>query len=502
MASGKRVLSTRMTSAPRQPADQGGLGAEAEPGEVEDAQALERHGRLAVSPALWRHGADDSVISDTRVRERHAGRRPAATPPGRTGRAHAARRPGSRQRRRPRRRAARHVRGPAAGQVRRPGPAVDVRDDGTEIWRFDGKEATNIGLNAVSGRPVEEYGIEPTSFAEIRPGCYDIHDRVRDMDANGVIASMCFPSFPQLCGQLFAKASDPDLGLAVLRAYNDWHIDEWCGTYPGRFIPLSLPPIWDPDAMADEVRRVAAKGCHAVSFSENPAKLKLPSFHSDHWDPFWSACSRRGHHGVPAHRLVVVPRGHRPGRPHRRPDRLQPVNIVQAAADLLWSPVLRKFPDLKVALSEGGIGWMPVLPRPHGLDLHPAPPLDRPGLRRQAAERGLPRAGGDVLHRRPRRRRAAPPGGHRLDVLGGRLPPLRLDLARCRPRPSWSPSTASPTRRSSKMTYKNAIRHYRFDPFAHRPKEQCTVGALRAGATDVDVSQQATSLAGATKGPA
>ncbi|HXQ60061.1 MAG TPA: amidohydrolase family protein, partial [Acidimicrobiales bacterium] len=168
-------------------------------------------------------------------------------------------------------------------------PFVDRRDDGTEIWRFDGKEATNIGLNAVAGRPVEEYGIEPTSFAEIRPGCFDIHDRVRDMDANGVIASMCFPSFPQLCGQLFAKASDPDLGLAVLRAYNDWHIDEWCGTYPGRLIPLSLPPIWDPEAMADEVRRVADKGCHAVSFSENPAKLKLPSFHSDHWDPFWSA---------------------------------------------------------------------------------------------------------------------------------------------------------------------------------------------------------------------
>ena len=38
---------------------------------------------------------------------------------------------------------------------------------------------------------------------------------------------------------------------------------------------------------------------------------------------------------------------------------LTPINIVQAAADLIWSPVLRKFPDLKVALSEGGIGWIP-----------------------------------------------------------------------------------------------------------------------------------------------
>jgi hypothetical protein len=38
---------------------------------------------------------------------------------------------------------------------------------------------------------------------------------------------------------------------------------------------------------------------------------------------------------------------------------LQPMNIVQAAADLVWSPMLRKFADLKVALSEGGIGWIP-----------------------------------------------------------------------------------------------------------------------------------------------
>jgi hypothetical protein len=39
-----------------------------------------------------------------------------------------------------------------------------------------------------------------------------------------------------------------------------------------------------------------------------------------------------------------------------------------------------------------------------------------------------------------------------------------------------------------KMTYRNAMRHYRFDPFVNTPKEQCTVGALRARAADVDVS--------------
>src|SRR5689334_22356065 len=86
----------------------------------------------------------------------------------------------------------------------------------------------------------------------------------------------CFPSFVQFCGQLFSRSKDLDMGLNLLKAYNDWHIDEWCGTYPGRFIPLSIPPIWDPQLMADEVHRVAKKGCHAVTFSENPYKLGWP----------------------------------------------------------------------------------------------------------------------------------------------------------------------------------------------------------------------------------
>jgi predicted TIM-barrel fold metal-dependent hydrolase len=366
-------------------------------------------------------------------------------------------------------------------------PRVDVRDDGTEVWRFDGKEATNIGLNAVAGRPVEEYGIEPTSFAEIRSGCYDIHDRVRDMDANGVLASMCFPSFPQLCGQLFAKASDPDLGLAVLRAYNDWHIDAWCGAYPGRFIPLSLPPLWDPAAMADEVRRVAAKGCHAVSFSENPSKLKMPSFHSDHWDPFWAACSDEGtivclHIGSSSSLVVTAP-----DAPIDVLIGLQPVNIVQAAADLLWSPVLRKFPDLQVALSEGGIGWIPYF-------------LDRMDW---IYTRHHVWTGQDFGNKLPSQVFAEhvvtcfidDPSGVELRHRVG-IDSMCWEADYPHSDSTWpqSPETLMksldgvPDDDIEKFTHRNAMRHYRFDPFAHRPRQQCTVGALRAQALDVDVT--------------
>ena len=62
-------------------------------------------------------------------------------------------------------------------------PRLEHRDDGTDVWVFRGTTITNSALNAVAGRPKEEYGLEPQGLDEIRPGCYDVHERVKDMNA-------------------------------------------------------------------------------------------------------------------------------------------------------------------------------------------------------------------------------------------------------------------------------------------------------------------------------
>ena len=79
-------------------------------------------------------------------------------------------------------------------------PRMVHLDNGTDVWKFRQYTIPNSALNAIAGRPKEEYGLEPQGLDEIRPGCYDIHERVKDMSAGGLLAQMNFPSFPGFAG--------------------------------------------------------------------------------------------------------------------------------------------------------------------------------------------------------------------------------------------------------------------------------------------------------------
>ncbi|MEX0663370.1 MAG: amidohydrolase family protein [Acidimicrobiia bacterium] len=369
-------------------------------------------------------------------------------------------------------------------------PKVVRTDSGDDVWVFNGETIPNIGLNAVAGRPKEEYGVNPTSFQEMRPGCYDHAERVKDMNAGGVLACMCFPSFPAFSGRLFASCTDKDLALAVTRAYNDWHIDEWCGSHPGRFIPMAIPVLWDPALAAEEIRRVAKKGCHSLTFTENPAALGYPSFHSDHWDPMFKALVEEGtilniHLGSSGKLAVTAP-----DAPMDVMITLQPMNICMAAADLVWSRVFKEHPDLKVALSEGGTGWIPYF-----LDR-----LDRTYDMHHlwtGQELGPGRMPSDVFREHILTCFIADPVGVAMrDEIG--IDNICWEQDYPHSDSSWptAPEELHAVAEKynvsdadlNKITHENAIRWYHFDPFVHRAKEQCTVGALRAEAKGHDVS--------------
>jgi predicted TIM-barrel fold metal-dependent hydrolase len=229
-------------------------------------------------------------------------------------------------------------------------------------WTWEAGATMTPFICAVVTLPPMEWGYDPSTLADMRPACWDVDQRVRDMDANGILCSMNFSSFPGMAGTFFAEAKDKDLALAALQAYNDWHIEEWAGAHPGRFIALPIAPLWDPQLAADEVRRVAKKGVKAISFSEAPESFGYPSIHSGEWDVFFSACVDHGvvvaiHIASSDMKQQMAPYGIMP--PIEVSSTLPCWNALGAAANFMWSKSLVKYPDLKIALSEGGTSWIP-----------------------------------------------------------------------------------------------------------------------------------------------
>ena len=174
-------------------------------------------------------------------------------------------------------------------------PRLVTDDAGLEWWHFEATRIPNLMLNGASGREMSEWGMIGTRYDEMRRGVWDPAARLHDMDLTGVWASLCFPStLVGFAGTRFSTMTDPDLGYACLQAYNDWMLEEWVGTNPERFVPCQLTWLADAELAAKEVRRNAARGVRAVSFSENPEGLGFPNIYTDFWDPFFAACEDTG----------------------------------------------------------------------------------------------------------------------------------------------------------------------------------------------------------------
>jgi predicted TIM-barrel fold metal-dependent hydrolase len=155
------------------------------------------------------------------------------------------------------------------------------------------------------------------------------------------------------------EGNDLELGLECVRAYNDWMIEEWCGDSGGRLIPLCLIPMWDVELAVAELMRNAARGARAICFSEIPTHLGLPSIHTGYWDPLFAACQE-------TRTVLCMHIGSSSKMPAASPDAppstdimLSFNNSMASLADFMFSGVLVRFPELKLAYSEGQIGWIP-----------------------------------------------------------------------------------------------------------------------------------------------
>ena len=293
--------------------------------------------------------------------------------------------PADRQRRRSRRRA-RAPLGPVAagplprGRARRSSAAASagMRHIGGGALRADlrrrrarrptaGSTRTSSTSTSATSPSVgfdrDDMTMSPITYDEMRPGCYEPKARARrhghELGRGVAVASR--PSRAS-AARRSSRPRTASSRQACVYAYNDWMVEEWCGDSGGRLIPLTLIPLWDAELAAAEVRRNADAGRARGVLQRDPAAPRA----AEH--PHRRTGTRSSPRARRRTTVVCMHIGSISKMPATSADAPVAVaatlsfgNAMASLSDFLFSGVLVRFPELKLAYSEGQIGWIPYI---------------------------------------------------------------------------------------------------------------------------------------------
>jgi predicted TIM-barrel fold metal-dependent hydrolase len=240
-----------------------------------------------------------------------------------------------------------------------------VEVGGEERWLFEDRKLINVGLSVMAGKKYEDYSPKAARFADMRPGCYDPKERLKDMDLDGIEAQVLFPSTPGMAGQTFAEAKDKDLALRCLQTYNDWLADTWCAANPKRLIGQMIVPFWDMGLAVGEFQRALALGHKALSLPNDPPSMGFPRLCDAYWEPLWHAVEEAGIpvtlHIASGSQKRSLPLTPGEGAPATVFITVGPTANFTVLADMLFSGLLERHPKLRFVSVEAGIGWVGYL---------------------------------------------------------------------------------------------------------------------------------------------
>ena len=238
-------------------------------------------------------------------------------------------------------------------------PTVVTDDNGVDQWMYQGKPQGVSGTQRSGVVAARGVGRDPAGFAEMRPGVYDVHERVRDMNRNGILASMCFPTFAGFSARHLNQHREQvtlvRVGLQRLAHRRMGRLLSRTDSSRSRCCPPGTPRRCATRSAGWRPRGAARSPCRNCRTSRD-----CPSYHDDeYWGPvFRTLCEENVvmclHIGTGFGAISMAP-----DAPIDNLIILATQVSAMCAQDLLWGPAMRKYPDLKFAFSEGGIGWIP-----------------------------------------------------------------------------------------------------------------------------------------------
>ncbi len=239
-------------------------------------------------------------------------------------------------------------------------PHVEETPSGSEQWVFGDFTKDTLGGLSTAGMDISNSVLQGR-YDTMRRGSWDPVARLADMDEDGTLASMCFPSVFGFSGTYLSAHPDKAVALECVKAYNDFVLDEWCAAAPDRYIPLVMVPLWDVGLAVKEVERTAARGARSVAFTENPHRQGYASIHGGAWDPFFAAVQEAE---MPLS-MHIGSSSYIPPLPDDGPPMVQWssnfLNACYSMIDWLLSDNFERFPGLKAVWSESQIGWIPYV---------------------------------------------------------------------------------------------------------------------------------------------
>ena len=200
------------------------------------------------------------------------------------------------------------------------------------------------------------------TYAFEAPGQWDLKQRMRDYDIDGIDAAILFPN-QSLSG--LREVEDLDVRLACFRAFNDWVIEEVSGFAPERLFGLALVPQWDVKLAVQEAVRAVEMGHRGVLWSGMNDLMGYKPTWDTYWDPLYSTLEDLGvplavHVGGGAYRGLGLRA--REDKPDFVMTSLQIEGVhstMYPLIEILMSGMLERFPRLKVFFGEAGVSWVP-----------------------------------------------------------------------------------------------------------------------------------------------
>ena len=240
-------------------------------------------------------------------------------------------------------------------------PHLEEKRDGSQVWVVDGTTLTMRGVASV-GAIMPDRNLEPQRWDEVPPSAYKPLERLGAMDADGVDYQVLYPTVAGVSGEIVGAINDAELELECVQAYNDWIIEDWAGCSP-RFVAQCLIPISSPAAAAAEARRSVAKGHKGIVMPATPWNLKdVPHINDPSWDSLWQACQELDvpicfHSGSSSKVRLQAWKGFTPNLAAAMDGISGPVSSVPILANLLFSQILTRFPNLRFVFAEASLAW-------------------------------------------------------------------------------------------------------------------------------------------------